>query len=214
MADTLDLLTLVEGYRAINDEVSATAATGGVDRDAELAQWITAVSRRIDDRCGPVVQRTVTDEAHDGGRHAIWLANAPIASITSLVEYDGTTATTLTAETNAAKPDDGYLLDGFGRYDRQVRRRSGNSDANFPAGRRNVVATYSAGRYASTAAVDEKFKLAAGSILRRLWHREGSAWARGGDPFAEAGAGSVGFFKAVDPMITEFLSDEVLAGIA
>lgn len=209
MADTLDLLTLIEGYRAINDPASVTAlgsegGTGG--HDTELAQWITALSRAVVDRCGAVVNVTYTDETYDGGRHTVWLKHRPISSVTTVKEYDDTTLTTLTVETNASKPDDAYLADGPGKHDVLLRRRSANGDATFASGRRNVVVTYVAGRAADTAAVDEKFKTAAGSILRRLWNREGSAWSTGGAPFEQPDR--AGFFRAVAPMIDEFLWDE------
>lgn len=206
--DTLALLTRQEAYEAINDPASAIEQSS--TRDVEIVDmWVPAVSRRIDDLCGPVVARTITEELHDGGVRKIWLHHTPIYAVTSVTEYDDTAAVTLTAETNAAKPSDAYLADGPGRYDRYLLRRSDNADAMFESGRRNVVVTYEAGRFADTASVDAKFKLAAASILRRLWSREAGAWARGGDPFAEAGAGSVGFFKAVDPMVSEFLGDEM-----
>jgi len=200
--DLLAVLDRVEAYEAINDATSANA--GASDRDAEVIDiWVSALSRRIDELCGPVVVRTVTDERHDGGRSRIWLDLAPVSSVTSLVEYDAGTVQTLTAELDDGLPEYGYLLEDDG----SIIRRNGGGDATFAYGRRNVKATYEAGRYADTASVDAKFKMAAGAILRRLWQREAGAWARATDPFTEA-AGGTGFYKAVDPMVHEFLSDE------
>lgn len=208
MADPLAILDRFEAYEAINDATSAQA--GSSDRDAEVIDiWVAALSRRIDELCGPVVVRTVTDERHDGGRSRIWLDNAPVSSITTLVEYDVGTVQTLTAEQDDNLPEDGYLLDDDG----SVIRRNGGGDALFPPGRRNVKATYEAGRAADTASVDAKFKMAAGAILRRLWQREAGAWARATDPFTEVGGGPA-FFKAVDPMVHEFLSDEMRVPVA
>lgn len=201
MADPLDILSLGDAYEAINNP----ASTG---HDYQLARWITGVSRRVDDLCGPVVVRTITKELHDGGRGDVWPRRRPVSSVTSVVEYDNTTATTLTAETNTSKPDDGYMLDDRGGRYQIIVRRSGNADVTFQPGRRNVEVTYKAGRYADTASVDEKFKMAVGAILRRLWSRESSMWASGGDPFTELGAGTSRFYRTVDPMVAEFLADE------
>lgn len=200
VADTLDLLSLSEAKTAIN--------LSGSGHDTQLAQFITAVSRRIDDLCGPVVVREVTSEAYDGGCSTIWLRSTPVDTVGTVVEYRGTSGTTLTAATVTNQPSSAYLLDVRGHY-AALRRRSGNGDSTFASGRRNIVVTYDAGRYANTAAVDAKFKMAAGSILRRLWNREAGAWARGGNPFEEAGVGTVGFFKAIDPMVQELLADEL-----
>lgn len=208
MADPLDLLTLEEGYRAVSDPVNtdAVAAGGGGTHDTRLALWITAVSRRVDDICGPVVIRTVTNELHDGGRNTIVLDKGPVSSVTSVTEYDGTTATTLTAETNATKPTDAYLVEREGRVV-FLRRRSSDADKDFEDGRNNIEVTYEAGRYADTASVDAKFKEAASAVLRRIQKREGGAWAQGADPFARPP--EIGFFRAMDPMIEEFLGDEL-----
>lgn len=201
---TNDLLTLAEAKTALNLEASATT------HDTELALWITAVSTRIDKLCAPVVIRTVTDETHDGGRSCIRLRKAPVSeasatTVTSVSEYDQTTLTALTAETNGSKPAQAFAFDQVLGL---LYRRSSGSDASFVSGRGNVLVTYQAGRYSATATVDALFKLAAGAILRRLWQREQGAWATGGDPFVES-TGS-GFFNAVDPMVKELLGDELL----
>lgn len=202
MADDRDILDLEEAYRAINNP----SAEG---HNLELAQWITGVSRRVDDLFGPVVQHTITGELHDGGGRRIFLDHAPAASITTITEYAATAGTTLTAETNASKPAAGYLLETIGGVS-MVWRRSGGSDLCFPAGRRNVEVTYVAGRYANTATVDAKFKLAVGGVLRRLWARDAGAWARGSDPFDQT---TPAFFDAFRQSIAEFLADEPRAPV-
>lgn len=206
-ADTYDLISLVEAYQAINDPTSATAGTGA--HDDVFEQWITGISQRVVALCGDVVNRTYTDEAYDGGEAVIALRHTPVSSVTSVTEYSGTVSQALTAETNASKPNHGYQLVTNGKHLAELHRRSGDADGRFAAGRGNVVVTYVSGRAATTATVPPKFKLAAASILRRLWHREGAAWALGGNPFEAAGTGSVGFFRAVDPIIEEFLADEM-----
>lgn len=211
MTDLLDVLSLAEGKTAIG-------IGSGTGQDTKLAQFITALSRRMDVLLGAVVIRTVTNEKHDGGKRFVRLKRAPMSltsatTITTVTEYNGTASTVLSEEDEDTKPATAFLFEpetGF------LYRRAGNSDVRFAAGRRNILVTYEAGRYATTALVDAKFKNVAASILRRLWQREAAAWARGEDPFAEGGV-SIGFFKAVDPMITELLSDELTlehAGLA
>lgn len=207
MADTYDLVTLAEGYRALNDKVSADAGAGSYD--TILAQWITAISRRIDDVCGPVVNRTITSEQHRGGRETIIPLHRPVSSVSSINEYEGTTAQALAAENLAGGVTTGndYWLDPDTSI---IYRRSSGRRWFFASNR--VIVTYVAGRAANTAAVDAKFKLAAGSILHRLWARDAGAWARGGDPLGPDG--EIGFFRAVDPMINEFLANERRYGLA
>lgn len=206
---TRDLLTLAEGRSAVN--LPNPGAENALDGDLQL--YITGISGRVDKLCGPVVQRAVAGERHNGGRSGcgkVLLKLQHVAAVTSVAEWAGTTQTTLTEETDSVKPANGFLLDGD--IYAWVYRRSGNADAQFPPGRRNVVVGYTAGRYTATASVDETFKLAAGSVLRRIWKREQSSWAQSTDFFddTENPRPSLGFFKAVDPMIKELLADELL----
>lgn len=207
MADTLDLLTLTEGYAAINDPASAAAGTGSYD--TVLARRITAISRRVDELCGPVVQRTISNEEHEGGYPTLRLLYYPVASITTLTEYVGTTGQVLSAENfpNSTTANDYKLVDNGRRG--VVHRRSFGYGYQFAVDR--VIATYTAGRYASTDTVDTKFKEAAAAILLRLWKREAGSWAAGGDPFEDTSG--IGFFRVVDPMVEEFLGDEMRAPV-
>lgn len=196
MADLLDILTLAEAQ-------TATSVTS--DHDSELALFVTSVSRRIDDLCGPVVVRTVTDELHDADGPLLFLRQPPVSSVTTVTEYLSGTGTVITAET--VDTSGGYLS-----RDGVLARRSGFATTSWNG---RISVTYVAGRYADTASVDAKFKMAASAILRRLWQREAAAWSRGGDPFAatELAPGGVGFFRAVDPMVQEFLAGELLAPV-
>lgn len=203
MADTLDLLSLDEGKRALNIPLADTT------QDVEVASYITAVSRRIDDMCGPVVIRTVTGETHRGGAPTIFPRNAPVAAITSVTEYAGTTAQVLTAETNAAKTANDYSVDSDGYV---IYRRSTGSDSVFPAGRSNVVITYEAGRYANTAAVDPLFKQAAAVFLSHLWKFEqGQGSATFGGPTEGLGIPSFGTPNAVRDLLADELRPPVVA---
>ena len=56
------------------------------------------MSRRLDRLCGPIVQRTITDEVHPGGCPSIRVRHWPVASFTTVTEYDATTPAVLTRE--------------------------------------------------------------------------------------------------------------------
>jgi hypothetical protein len=195
MADTLDVITLTEAKTALNVNVTTW--------DTPLAQAITAISRQLDNLCGPIVNRTITDELHDGGTWVVKLRKRPVASITTVTEYDGTNATTLTAETNAAKPTSAYIHDGTPGTITSglIRRRSADSDEWFEPGRRNIAVTYVAGRAANTAAVDARFKQAAVMALRNIWT-------------SEMASGSETFGAFADPTFNPLLGPGMLNKVA
>lgn len=195
-----DILTEAEANEAVNaSDVGAHAA--------ELARAISAVSQVIDAMCGPVVARAVT-EVHDGAVSTIWPYQPPVLSVTSVTEFDGTTQTVLDDESafGTVAGSSGFVLsaDGF-----RITRRSGGSAYRFAS---QVQIVYQAGRYATTDDVGERWKYAAGAILQRLWKREGSAWAYTPDYFTNTDESTVsaGFFRAIAPMVDEFLADQRL----
>ena len=207
MADTLDVLTLAEGKQAIN------MTQDNAEHEAELARAITAVSRRLDELVGPVVIRTVT-EYHDGGVGTIWPYQTPVSEFTSVTSWDGTTSTTWTADAfGVAGVTNGYLLESSTSYAHGTRilARAGGGATYFPTGSRSVRLIYEAGRYATTADVDARFKQAAAMILRRLWKPEAGAWAQTPDFLqsteSDAGAG-LGYFR-IDPLVEQWLGDEM-----
>jgi hypothetical protein len=183
---TLDLLTLQEAKLGLNEQ----NATG---LDGKLPAWITAVSLRLDGLLGPIVRRTITAEQHDGGSGVIHLRHYPATSITTVTEYDDTTATLLVAETNAFKPADGYLVDPYPvpltladgtpvtLLSRRMHRRKSGKDSSFTSGRRNVEVTYVAGRFATTETVEERFKRAAVLTLQNLWQSQRNSTAMEGE---------------------------------
>lgn len=161
MADTYDLLSLTEAKTALG--LSLLTA----DLDPTVASYVTAVSRVLDENCGPLVTRTVTGEQHSGrGYTSIRLAQMPAASITSCTEYQGTALVTLTVETPGTAPSEACILDNGNGL---LYRRSGGSDSSWYPGRNNISVTYSAGRYATTSTVDARVKRAAEMLLRHLW---------------------------------------------
>lgn len=167
-----DLLTTSEakGYLGIG--------VGDASSDALVATYVTACSDRIADAAGTVIYGTVTAEAHDGGAGHIYLDHSPVAQVVSVVEYDETTAATLTAETNSSKPAAGYVID---TDNGKITRRDGNANYRFPTGTDNVVVTYVAGRAATTETVPAKFKLAAGIMLQAMWRTQQSSAAQLGE---------------------------------
>lgn len=205
-ADLLDILTEAEAQRA----AFGTDSAGQVD---QIHRANTAVSRRIDELVGPVVQRTVT-EYHDGAVGVIYPRRTPVASVTTVTEWDGTAQSALTADTwGTAGAAAGYYIDtdsGYSHGTRILRQSSGYA-STFASGDRSVRLVYVAGRYATTATVDALFKEAAAEVLRRLWSREAGAWARGADPFQDdLGGGTSRFFRAVDFVVDELLAHEKL----
>ncbi len=200
MADPIDILTPEEATRA------ALGVDGAGQHASAIARANTAVSERIDDLCGPVVAREVA-EVHDGGHRFIWPRQAPVFEVTSLGEFDGATLTTFVDESafGTVGTANGFaVVDGGHR----IERRSGGGPALFTAGAGSLELVYLAGRFPDTESVSSKFKVAAEAILRRVWDREASAWARATDPFEENLQPTSRFFRAVDPMIDEWLASE------
>lgn len=166
MSDTYDVLTLTESRIAIG--LSSTDTS----QDTRLPQYVTAISRRLDIICGPIVQRTAS-EVIDGGDWWVDLRYWPVVSVQTVSEYAGSSATTLTQETLGTTPTNAYLIAPWrDYYEGRIYRRSGGIDARFPIGRRNVSVTYTAGRYTNTAAVDAKFKQAASVVLSNIFRKE------------------------------------------
>lgn len=205
MADTLDILSFEEARRAINSQQ--------VSPD-DLALMLTAVSRVIDSVCGPVVVRTVTAELHDGGTCAVYLRRRPVTSVTLVREAQNPGSIETLAAVAWGAATDGYFappsVDDPTLKSGVIRRKLAGFDSEFWPGSDVVEVTYVAGRYATTDAVDERFKAACSAVLRRLWKREAGAWAQT-PTFLEATDAnpSSGFYRAVMPIVVELLGDEV-----
>lgn len=199
---TLDWISLAEAKAALN--ISATT------HDTEVALYVTAVSRRLDQLVGGAVIRTLTGETHDGGKRWVDLAYRPVQSVTTVVEYAGTVAQTLTAETTTTQTANSYVV---GNVFGELRRRASGYDAAFPGGRRNVVVTYVAGRYADTVSVAEHFKLAATIFLSHLWRREQGAGTVtfGGVDDAGLGIPTFGIPNVVKDLLSDDLAPPVVA---
>lgn len=167
---TLDVVSVERAKQALDLGVA------DVRKSDVLATAITAVSQLIDDVCGPVVQRTITDPIDTPGDLChVTLKTAPVASITSVTFYDSGASEVLTAETLSTAGDYLAELEDRVRPDGttpllsgRLRRRSGFRDWYWKRGRVQVV--YVAGRYTNTAAcAGSRFELAAMLTLRSSW---------------------------------------------
>lgn len=193
-----DIITLAEGKKALNIDLANT------DHDAELGSYISGVSLAMDRIFGPVVQRSVV-EVRSGGNGSIALRRYPVASITTVVERAGGTATTLAAENFASTTAYDYLVD----LDNGIlTRRGSGAPARFARGDRNVTVTYVAGRFTNTASVDQRFKQGASIMLSHLWRPEQGVVT---GPFAaEASTGRLPLTFAVPNAVVQLLADERL----
>lgn len=166
MADPIDVLTLAEAKGALNLDTEAA------NHDTQLARVITAMSGRLDELVGPVVQRTITDEVIDTGCSGdVWVRRWPVTSWTSVIEYDDAgNSTTLTEETYDTKPTDAFLPERSATptapYNGHLHRRESGSPHEFA---QTLVVTYLAGRFPVVGDVDARFKEAAIVSLQNWW---------------------------------------------
>lgn len=194
MTSTLDILTLEEARTAIGASLSQSY-------DDALELMVTAVSSRVDDLCGPVVNRTVTERHEAYGCYALIPRSLPVSSFTSVTEYVGGTGTVLTAETDTAAGT--YLWE-----QNLVRRRQSFRPAWFKG---RVKLVYVSGRAADTDAVPERFKQAAKIIVAHMWRQEMGS---GNQTFGADGEIRVASFS-IPNRAMELLADDVrVPGIA
>lgn len=188
MADPLDVITEAQAFEALK----GLRGSGDAMRVAGL---VTAVSRRLDDACGPIVQRAVVETRHPAGG-TVFLSGRPVGGVvTSVTE----TWSADPPETVAATE---YVVEPDGRLSRW---------AGYWGSR--VSVTYTAGRFATTADVEEPFVTAAGMLLQHLWRpaNGGGSETYGLAPgFLATGVPSFGFPNAVaDVLAGEMLSPAV-----
>ena len=167
MTTATDLLSIEDALDAVRLRQSNTVHV------SRLEGYVTAISNAVDELVGPVVARTVTGERQPGGCSAVWLRRTPVLSVSSVKVWSAGVSTTLTAESLASAgdylaeldPDDPTRLSGV------LLRRSSWSSILWECG--TVEVTYSAGRYANTAAVvGSRFHTAAALALKNVWQGE------------------------------------------
>jgi len=187
-----DILTMVEAKAAVNLSPSS------VGNDVAIQSANSAISELLDDLCGPVVVRSVTETVDIFGP-LVFLTQWPVSLVTTVTEFSAGVGTALTAESTTVSGD--YLeRNGI------LSRRSSWSTVRWSGTQVTVV--YTAGRYATTAVVGAKFKKAASEILTGNWQKFAAAWARGGDQLAEPV-----FFDEVSQTVARWLARELKPSI-
>lgn len=134
------------------------------DSDEELRLYLAATTEIVEHIVGRIVRRSWT-ETHNGGGVAIVVRKPPILTVTSLVEYIGQTAWTLTEQPygQAADPYGFNVEDAEGG--RIIRRSAGSWPIRFTPGIGNVVITYTSGR----PVIPASMQIAARQIVAHLW---------------------------------------------
>lgn len=158
-----DLFLLADAKAQLNIDSDNT------DSDAELAGYVSGVTRVVERYVGAVVNRTVT-EVFDGGRCEVLLSNIPVASVTQVTDN----GTVLDA--------DAYRVSKAG----VLSRVAGPSRTLFLPGIQSVEVEYVAGQVATTAAVATDLadvRLGGLIILQHMWETQRPA-AQG--PFSQA----------------------------
>lgn len=142
--------------------------------DEELELMIAAATEKIEDRCGPVLRRTVTNERHPGRATVVYLHETPVISVTSAVPIAGGSAiSTAGLDVDPLSGRVAYLTGGA-----------------FPWGEHYW--TYVAGRLLIPAGL----RLAALNFVKGSWETQrgaaGLPWQGSGDePVEQAGMGLV-----------------------
>lgn len=204
----MSLVTLAEAKAHLNMPAADTTF------DSELQGFIDMAQPLIENICGPIVTRSVT-EWHDGGtgsRFLLVLRQRPVISITSITEYVGNVGQVLTP---AASPDlAGNLSYTLEPETGTISRRVGAGTVYpFAWGEQNISVVYTAG-YASTPA---NVRLAALELIRHLWQSTQQGGSRTAAAAFDTGTrpGPAGMGYAVPNFVIELLQPHTrIPGIA
>ena len=189
MTATTDVLTLEEARAAIGVPLNQSY-------DDALEVMVTAVSDRLDELCGPVVNRTVTERHDAAGCYTVIPYELPVYSFTSVTEYRNGTGTDLTVEDDTTAGE--YL------WERNLLKRR-SSFGPYPfQGRVKLV--YVAGRAADTESVPERFKQAAGIIVAHIWRQENGS---GNQTFGSDGEAPYRASFSIPNRAMELLADQI-----
>lgn len=161
---TLDMITRPEALAILSRE---GADLSNVDED-ELNRLITAASTELVRHIGASVKRPIVQQLNGGG-HLVELEVWPIASITSVHEWVGTTDLTITERVLGVANSNEFIADRkFGRLRRTVSGRR----YRWADGEQNIVVDYIAGRADTTTDVSEQEKRACAITVRHLWEQD------------------------------------------
>ncbi len=115
------------------------------DRDQKLITMIKAIGPVVEAITGPIVQRPITNEMHDGGSDRITLLHGPVAQVTSVVEYLANVEYRL-QQIPAGRPDLGTMWSYMFEKDRSIIRRApGGGTQVFFGGTDSISVSYIAG---------------------------------------------------------------------
>ncbi len=141
--------------------------TSSTDDDL-VTRVVAAVTERIEELVGPVIQRGPTVELHDGGTRTVRLRLRPAAAVATVEERLPGVSTWTTLVENTA-----YFLDehdGDAVYTGVVRRHDAFRTAcPFPVGIAAVRVTYTPGRFTSQGSVTTRYIEACGITLENWW---------------------------------------------
>ena len=161
-----DIIALADAKAQLN--ITDTAS------DAELAGYVSAVTRVVERYAGAVIHRSVT-EVFDGGRAQVLLSKLPVVSVLSVTD------------SGAVVDSSGYKVDKEAGV---LTRVAGPSPMAFLPGVQSVSVLYQAGQAASVAAVAQDLadiRLGALIILQHMWDTQRPAaagpFSQGGDDF-------------------------------
>jgi len=158
-ADPRFLISLADARAGLGTISSNTV------KDEDLRSFIAAATPIMENIVGPIL-RTSRVETYDGGSPQIVLINAPLISISSIIEsYGSNYQRTLTAQDVFA----GSSLDAFGYTvdlaSGVLTRRSAGRAIPFAYGKRNIQVSYVSGRTSVTG----NLLLATRLVIRQLW---------------------------------------------
>jgi len=117
--------------------------TAQTTRDTVLTRYIAAATAWATYVSDAIIPTVYTNEVHSGGGPTIVLFNTPIVSVSSVIEYWGTSAYTLTPSEAGVNQTYGYSIDNPSSG--ILSRRWNGMVGAFVPGRNNVVVTYKAG---------------------------------------------------------------------
>lgn len=181
------------------EEVKTHLGVDGDTQDEEIQGFIDTAVGIIEGFAGPIVQRTITGEKHDGGDVSIFCQHPPVISVQSLTELIALVPFTLTNQPVGSSTDNyGYSIDDA-KTGHIVRRAagsiaipfsSGNGLGGYQGGIGTVSITYTAGSVYPEAKVRFAVKEAV-KILWRQTHGGSASFQEGYAPAASAGLSQV-----------------------
>jgi hypothetical protein len=114
-------------------------------RDEKIRTMLLGITPVVEAITGPIIQRTYTNEMHDGGTERIRLLHAPVQNVISVTEYLANVEYRL-QQVPQGRPDLGSMWSFMFEPDRQIVRRSpGGGTQPFFGGTDSISVTYVAG---------------------------------------------------------------------